>query len=124
MRRVSALFVVALIVASARAEARTWTVGGVGADYPFITPAVAAASAGDVIRVRSGVYREDVLIAKPLTIVGEGWPTLIGTGIGTVVTITASDCELRGFAIEGSGTGQTNAMDAGIQITSHRNRIV
>jgi nitrous oxidase accessory protein len=119
-----ALLAIVFIVATAQAEARTWTVGGSGADFPFIAPAIAAAADGDVIRVRSGVYREDLLIDKRLMILGESRPTLIGTGIGTVVTIAAPGCELKGFAIEGSGSGQTNAMDAGIQVTSSGNRIV
>ena len=49
---------------AARAEARTWTVGGPGADFPLIAPAIAAATAGDVIRVRGGVYREDLVLDK------------------------------------------------------------
>lgn len=122
--RSSALPAIVFILAAAQAEARTWTVGGRSADFPFIAPAVAAAADGDVIRVHPGVYREDLRIDKRLTIVGEGRPTLIGTGVGTVVTITAPGCELTGFAIEGSGTGQTNEMDAGIQVTSSGNRIV
>jgi len=113
-----------LTVLSAPAEARTWTVGGAGADFPFITPAVAAASNGDVIEVRAGVYREDLVVNKRLSIVGTGRPTLVGTGIGTVVTIVAPGCELSGFAIEGSGTGQTNAMDAGVFVGSDGNRII
>jgi nitrous oxidase accessory protein len=107
----------------ARAEARTWTVGGAGADFPLISPAIVAAAEGDVIEVRAGVYREDLLVDKRLAIVGVGRPTLFGTGIGTVVTIVAPGSELRGFVIEGSGTGQTNAMDAAVQITSNDTRI-
>ncbi len=124
MRLSPALFFVAFSVASAQAQARTWTVGGSSADFPFIAPAIAAAMDGDVIRVHAGVYREDLRVAKRLSIVGEGRPTLIGTGVGSVVTITAAGCELTGFDIEGSGTGQTNEMDAGVQLTSSGNRIV
>src|SRR5215471_14413731 len=103
-----ALAMVLFAVLSASAEARTWTVGGAGADFPFIAPAIAAASAGDVIEVRAGVYREDLVLDKRLTLVGIGRPTLIGTGIGTVVTIVVPQCEISGFAIEGSGTGESN----------------
>jgi nitrous oxidase accessory protein len=112
-----------LVALAATAEARTWMVGGAGADFPFITRAIAAASAGDVIEVHAGVYREDLVLDKRLTLVGIGRPTLIGTGIGTVVTIVAPQCEISGFAIEGSGTGESNEMDAGIQISSDANRI-
>ena len=113
-----------LTLAVARADARTWTVGGAGADFPLIAPAVAAASAGDTIRVRGGVYREDLVLDKPLTLTGEGHPTLFGTGLGSVVTITAPGCELSGFTIEGSGVGETNEMDAAVQVQSNGNRVV
>jgi nitrous oxidase accessory protein len=115
--------VAALILLATSADARTWTVGGAGADFPFITPAIAAASDGDIVEVRAGVYREDLVLDKRLTLVGVGRPTLFGTGAGTVVTIVAANCELTGFVIEGSGTGQTNAMDAGVQVQSSGNRI-
>ena len=123
MRSPAASIVVLIFVATA-AEARTWTVGGPDADFPFIAPAIAAASAGDTIRVGAGVYREDLILDKRLTIVGEGNPTLFGTGLGSVVTIAAPGCEVSGFIIEGSGTGQTNAMDAGVQVLADDNRIV
>jgi nitrous oxidase accessory protein len=123
MRRPALLSVVLCLVV-AKAEAREWTVGGSGSDFPLITPAIAAAAAGDTIRVRAGVYREDLTIDKRLAIVGDNQPVLFGTGVGTVVTLVAAGCELSGFVIEGSGTGQTNAMDAGVHVRSNRNRIV
>src|ERR1051325_5799618 len=112
---------VAFALLAASAEARTWTVGGPGADFPLISPAIAAASGGDTILVRGGVYREDLILDKPLTVTGQGSPTLFGTGLGSIVTITAPGCELSGFTIEGSGTGQTNEMDAAVQVRSNGN---
>jgi len=123
MTRVCAAAIL-LVLISSTAHARTWTVGAAGADFPFIAPAIAAASSGDVIRVQGGVYREDLIVDKRLAIVGESSPTIFGTGLGTVVTIVAPACELNGFTIEGSGIGQTNEMDAGIQVLSNGNRIV
>ena len=123
MRRI-ALGALVLAFVAASADARTWTVGGDGADFPLIAPAIAAASAGDVIRVRGGVYREDLILDKRLTLTGEGHPTLFGTGLRSVVTITAPGCELSGFTIEGSAMGETNEMDAAVQVRSSGNRIV
>ena len=123
MRRLASCAVV-MMFAAVTADARTWTVGGPGADFPFIGPAIAAASAGDTIRVSAGVYREDLVVDKPLTIRGDGHPLLVGTGVGTVVTVAAPGCELSGLVIEGSGTGQTNEMDAGVTVLSNDNRIV
>ena len=124
MIRRTALCLLALVLLALRADARTWTVGGSGADFPLIAPAIAAASAGDVIRVRGGVYREDLLLDKRLALRGEDHPTLFGTGLGSVVTITAAECELSGFTIEGSGAGERNEMDAAVQVRSDGNRIV
>jgi nitrous oxidase accessory protein len=110
-------------LAAASAEARPWTVGPRGADFPLIALAIAAAADGDVIEVRGGVYREDLLVDKRLRIVGIDRPVLHGTGLGTVVTIAAAGVDLGGFVIEGSGTGRSNEMDAGIQITTDGNRV-
>ena len=123
MRR-TALCLLAVALFAVRADARTWTVGGTGADFPLITPAIAAAASGDVIRVRDGVYREDLVLDKSLVLTGEGQPTLIGTGLGSVVTITAPGCELSGFTIEGSGAGETDEMDAAVLVRSSGNRVV
>jgi nitrous oxidase accessory protein len=114
----------AFALIAAPAQARTWTVGGPAADFPLIAPAIAAASAGDTIQVRGGVYREDLVLDKRLSIVGVGEPRLFGTAVGSVVTILAAGCEFSGFTLEGSGTGQTNEMDAAVQIRSNDNRVV
>jgi nitrous oxidase accessory protein len=114
---------VALFALVGGAEARTWKVGGPDADFPLISPAIFAARDGDVIVVAAGVYREDLVIDRRLALIGVGRPTLFGTGQGTVVTILAAGSELRGFTIEGSGLGQTNEMDAAVQVSSNGNRI-
>jgi nitrous oxidase accessory protein len=100
--------------------ARTWTVGGAAADFPLIAPAVAAAADGDIVLVRGGVYREDLVIRRRIVLAGERRPVLVGTGEGTVVEIAAAEAVLRGFDIEGSGTGLTNRMDAGVRVTGDR----
>jgi nitrous oxidase accessory protein len=109
---------------AAAADARTWTVGGAGADFPLIAPAIAASAAGDTIVVRRGVYRENLVLDRTLTIVGVERPILIGLGVGSVITIEAPACEVRGLSIEGSGAGESNEMDAGIRVTSPRNRVI
>ena len=121
--RPAAFVLVAMLVAP-RADARTWTVGAANADFPLISPAVAAASAGDVIRVRGGVYRENLVLDKQLSLVGEANPIVFGTGVGSVIVVLAAGCEVSGFTIEGSGTGATNQMDAAVQVRSNDNRIV
>jgi nitrous oxidase accessory protein len=124
MTRIAAVLVVPIVLASASAEARTWTVGGAASDFPFIGPAIAAAAPGDTIEVARGVYRENLVVEKRLAIRGIDRPTLFGTGEGSVVTLAADGCELSGFAIEASGMGETNEMDAAVQVRSNDNRIV
>jgi nitrous oxidase accessory protein len=114
-------FAAALLLAAAPLAARTWRVGPRGADFPLVGPAIAAAAPGDTILIAAGVYREDLAIDRTLAIRGEGMPVLMGTGAGTVIDVRAPGCEIRGLAIEESGTGLTGAMDAGIHLGSDRN---
>jgi nitrous oxidase accessory protein len=121
VRRAAAL---AAMFCAASVSARTWHVGGRGADFPMIAPAIAASRAGDVIVVGPGVYREDLEIDRTLSIRGEGWPRLMGTGQGTVLEVTAPGCEVAGLAIEESGTGLSGRMDAGVRLASDGNAVV
>jgi nitrous oxidase accessory protein len=112
---------IALALIPARAESRVWTVGRGNTDFPLIAPAIAAAADGDEIRVRDGVYREDLVLSRRVALIGEGRPVLFGTGHGTVIDVQADGCEVRGFVIDGTGVGSTNQMDAAIRLTSNRN---
>jgi nitrous oxidase accessory protein len=122
-RVVCAAAILAVVAGAARADARTWTVGGRSADFPLIGPAIRAAADGDTIEIRRGVYREDLVIDRRLTLRGLDRPVLIGTGMGTVVEIRAAGVEVRGLVIEGSGTGLTNMMDAGVHVMGNGNRV-
>jgi nitrous oxidase accessory protein len=112
-----------IIIVPVRVEGRIWTVGRERADFPLIAPAIAAAADGDEIRVRGGVYREDLILDKRLAIIGENGPTLFGTGNGTVIDVRADGCEIRGLTIDGTGTGAGNQMDAAIRLSSSRNTV-
>jgi nitrous oxidase accessory protein len=111
------------LAATRSGQARTWTVGAADADFPLISPALAAAAEGDTILVGPGVYRENLVLHQRVSIVGHGSPVLIGLGSGSVIRIVAPGCEIRGLVIEGSGAGETNEMDAAIQVASSGNRI-
>lgn len=118
-----ALTAVLVLAAAAPAAARTWTVGAAGADFPLIAPALAAAQDGDTIVVGPGVYRENLVLHRRVSIVGQGSPVLYGLGTGSVIRILAPGTEVRGLTIEGSGTGERNDMDAAVQVASSGNRI-
>jgi parallel beta-helix repeat protein len=76
-----------------------------GANYTTIQAAVNAAQSGDTVFVYSGIYNEDVLINKTLTLTGEDRDTVVinGTGTKTVVEITSHWTNITDFSITNSG---------------------
>lgn len=87
--------------------------GGTGGCSASIGAAVAAAAPGDTIRVAHGTYKEDVMITKSLSLIGDGDENTIidATGKNNGITITnATDVVVSGFTVE-------NADTAGIWIT-------
>src|SRR5215831_14137069 len=118
---VSLLAVCLLIILPIIVQAETLTVGS-GAQFQSIQSAINAARPGDVIEVRSGTYAENLIIVKQLTLQGVEQPTLQGNGRGSVVTITADGCSVRGFALQHSG-GDLQTEDSGILLKSNHNRV-
>ena len=69
--------------------------------------AVRRAAPGAVIVVRAGTYREPlVYVDKPLTIQGEGWPTLDGQGRGEILSVTADSVTIRGLRFANTGVSR------------------
>jgi len=87
--------------------------GGTNGCKATIEAAVTAASPGDTIQVAHGTYKEDVVIDKSLSLIGENDQNTIidATGKANGVTITnAHDVVVSGFTVE-------NADAAGVWIT-------
>ncbi len=61
-----------------------------------------AAPAGSDLYVQGGVYRENVRITKPLSLIGSGWPVIDGGEEGAPLTIAAADVSVSGFVIRNS----------------------
>ncbi len=79
-----------------------------------------AAPAGAVIEVGPGRYDGDLVIDRPVRLIGRGRPLLAGSGAGTVVRIRASDVVVEGFDIDGRGGGLLVDDASGIHITGAR----
>ncbi len=77
------------------------------------------AAPGETVVVGPGVYEGDLVIDKPLRLVGRGWPLLLGSGTGSVVRVRADGVEIAGFQIDGRGGGDLGRDPAGVHVTGH-----
>ncbi len=87
--------------------------------YPYIQSAIDNAMAGDNILVLGGVYHENVIIDKKLTLIGASAEVDAGFR-GSAITLDADNITLQGFTVKNSGT---DLADAGIAINSNGNVI-
>lgn len=111
-----------LILGASSATATTLVVGGGGAQFQSIQTAIDAASPGDTVQVRAGNYTGNLTLRKQITLEGVDRPKLRGEGAGSVVTVLADGCVIRGFLIEHSG-GDLTREDSGILLKSSNNQI-
>ena len=102
-------------------HARTLVVGPHG-QFADVREAIRAAVAADTIEVHGGTYHGNLILDKTLALEGSGWPVLQGDGKGSVVTVLAAGCSIRGFRIEHSG-GMLVEEDSGILLKSDGNRV-
>ena len=109
----AALALVALL-AAAPAVAREWRVAP-GTALPTPQAALAAAAAGDVVRVAPGTYPGPLRVDRAVRLVGEGLPVLDGGGRGTVVVLAAPGATLEGFRVRGSGSSLEHE-DSGVLV--------
>jgi len=71
------------------------------------------------LAVQPGVYRGELVIDRPVTLVGIGHPVLQGDKSGTVLTIRAAGTTVRDLMIEGSGPGPVDN-PAGVSVEADR----
>ncbi|MDG3006403.1 MBG domain-containing protein [Paludisphaera mucosa] len=91
-------------------------VGSQSQPYNTIQAAINAASAGDVVDVAAGIYREDVTVNKRLSLIGADAATTIIEGpIGGVsantLTVAANQVLVRNFTITRAGNNATDWND-------------
>ena len=76
--------------------------------YSEIGAAVQAANAYDTVLVKKGTYREvNIIIDKPLVLIGENYPVIDGELKGEIITITSDDVTVDGLFIINVGTSYT-----------------
>lgn len=80
--------------------------------------AIDNAPEGSILKLQAGVYKGNIKINKPLTIIGkEDGVILDGGGTGTVVSISGSFVTLKNLKIMGSGD-RHDKLDAAIKINN------
>ena len=100
MKKILSLFSLCLVLLSA--------------DINPLQNAINHAHAGDTIKLSAGLYLGNILINKPLTLLGKESGVIIqGEQQGSVITITASHVRLENLTITDSGD-QIIALDAAV----------
>jgi nitrous oxidase accessory protein len=79
-----------------------------------------AAEPGATIDIPAGTYDGDLLIDRPVRLIGHGWPLLRGSGTGSVVRVRADDVTIEGFVIDGRGTGDLGRDPSGVHVAGER----
>ena len=93
-----------------------------GAEYERIQDAIDNATVGDTIRIWEGIYYENVIVNKTLTIIGNGSSqvTVDGGNESSIILITADSCNVSGLQLINSGY---TTIYGGIEVVSDNNRI-
>lgn len=84
---------------------------------------VDAAAPGTTLVVEAGTYAGDLVLEKPVTLVGRGRPLLLGSGAGSVVRVRADGVSIEGFDLEGRGGGDLSRDSSGVHVAA-RNALV
>lgn len=96
----------------------------VPADQSPLQALVDGAVPGSVIRIPQGVYRGDLFLDRPISLVAEGEVLLVGSGHGSVVRVRAPHVTIEGFTIDGMRGGDLGRDSSGIHVTGPDARIV
>jgi nitrous oxidase accessory protein len=79
-----------------------------------------AAVPGSTVLVEGGTYEGDLLIDKPLRLVGRERPLLVGSREGSVVRVRAPDVTVEGFDIDARLAGELSRDSSGIHVAAPR----
>ena len=91
-------------------------------NFSSIQKAIDHAEFGDIIFVRNGIYYENIVFDKSISLIGENNSNTIIDGrlAGNVIKINSNNVLIQNFTIQNSGTYFPNS---GINITSNHNTI-
>ncbi|MBZ5558646.1 MAG: hypothetical protein LAO77_15345 [Acidobacteriia bacterium] len=127
--RIITLVIGSWLAGSAAASAATHcvAVGGKGGCFSSIQSAIAAANAGDTIKIRKGDYVENVIVDKPLTIAGDkddrvvirpavsnpnpcAGSSLCDGTVSNIILVQADDVTLHDLVLDGDNPSLTSGI--------------
>jgi nitrous oxidase accessory protein len=89
-----------------------------------IKEAIAQAKDFDTIVVKKGTYKEyDILVDKPLTIIGEDYPVIDGESKGEIITVISDNVTVDGLFIINVGNSYTTDY-AAIRVKNSKNFLI
>ncbi len=77
------------------------------------------APTGSTVEIPPGRYVGDVIVDRPMHLIGRGRPVLVGAGAGTVLRVRASGVVIEGLDIDGRSGGDLGRDASGIHVTGH-----
>jgi parallel beta-helix repeat protein len=109
--------VLAFDVRLARTESQTIVVPD---DFPTIQEAINSAVDGDTILVTIGIYYENVVVNKTVSLVGEDSSTTIidGNETGHVIDVVSDNVNITNFTVRRGGNTMFPYLDAGISLNN------
>ncbi len=91
---------------------------------PTLKKAISIAKDFDTILVKKGTYKEhDILVNKPLTIIGKNYPVIDGEQKGEIITVTSDNVTIDGLFIINVGTSYTEDY-AAIRVRKSKNFVI
>jgi nitrous oxidase accessory protein len=88
-----------------------------------LAEAVASAEPGAEVTVRGGTYPGDLVIDRPLTLIGVDNPVIDGQGQGTLVSAVGVDLTISGFTLRNTGSNHDRE-DAAILVDGGKATII
>jgi nitrous oxidase accessory protein len=77
-----------------------------------------AAAPGATVEIGPGTYEGDLVLDRPVTLVGRGRPVLRGSGKGSVVRIRAPSVTIEGFDVDGRRGGDLGRDTSGVHVAA------
>jgi len=88
------------------------------ADVSTLQRRVDAAPSGATVVVEAGDYEGDLVLDRPITLVGRGRPRLLGSGHGSVVRVRGAGVTIESFDVDGRGEGDLGRDSSGIHVSA------